>query len=52
MTTVTSWETKEHVEAWVREAVARDKWAHTTTNGFQPIFSHMEIVIYEDYKVL
>ena len=52
MTTVTSWETKEHLEAWVREAVARDKWAHTTTNGSQPIFSHMEIVMYEDYRVL
>ncbi len=51
MTTVTSWETKEHLEAWVREAVARDKWAHASTNGNPPIFSDMDIVVCEDYQV-
>jgi len=52
ITTVTSWETKAHLEVWIREAVARDKWAHIGTHGDQPIFSHMDIVIYKDYKVV
>ena len=46
ITTVTSWETKSQLEAWAKnpERPKRDKDA-------APLFSEMEIVIYEDVKV-
>ena len=46
ITTVTSWETKSQLEAWAKnpERPKRDKDA-------SPLFSEMEIVVYEDVKV-